>query len=265
MENRTELPQDVALLLSRLQAGLAARGDLVGVYVYGSLATGDYSPACSDIDVIIMVEREPDKAALRELAELHKALLTSSGGAAERLNCLYVPVEAGPDPDRLHNYWFGNRMTQWQLKVMTQAELVSAGGALYGPWPPPGIAPVPVEVIQAAVYEEITGYWRHIAGRARLWLQDTWVDHALTVLPRAEEVLATGDLITKSEAISRFTDFGVPESLAQEIRHRRDGQAVTLSIAGKIRRAYTARRIMKRGVRKLSSWRRSGAADCGKV
>jgi hypothetical protein len=37
MEDRTELPQDVALLLSRLQAGLVARGDLVGVYVYGSL------------------------------------------------------------------------------------------------------------------------------------------------------------------------------------------------------------------------------------
>lgn len=257
MEDRTELPQDVALLLSRLRVGLAARGDLVGVYVYGSLATGDYSPACSDIDVIVMVEREPDQAALRELAELHKALLTSSSSAAERLNCLYVPVEAGPDPARLHNYWFGNRMTQWQLKVMTQAELASAGAALYGPWPPPGIAPVPIEAVQAAVYEEITGYWRRIARRKRLWLQDTWVDHALTVLPRAEAILATGDLITRSEAISRFTDFGVPRSLAQEIRHPRDGQPVTLSMAQKIRRAYTARRTMKRGVRKLSSVRRS--------
>ena len=89
------------------------------------------------------------KAALRELAELPKALLTSSSSAAERLNCLYVPVEAGPDPARHHNYWFGNRMTQWQLKVMTQAELASAGAALYGPWPPPGIAPVPIEAVQA--------------------------------------------------------------------------------------------------------------------
>jgi predicted nucleotidyltransferase len=255
MEDRTELPQDIALVLSRLRAGLATRGGLVGVYIYGSLATGDYSPACSDIDVIVMVEREPDKAALRELAELHKALLAISSSAAERLNCLYVPVDAGPDPDRLHNYWFGNRMTQWQLKVMTQAELVSAGAALYGPWPPPGIAPVPIEAIQAAVYEEVTGYWRRIAGRTRLWLQDTWVDHALTVLPRAEAILATGDLITKSEAISRFNDFGVPAGPAQEIRHRRDGQPVTLSMARKIGRAYIARRTMQRGVRKLSSLR----------
>lgn len=166
-----ELPPDIALLLSRLRAGLVARGDLAGLYVYGSLATGDFSPACSDIDVIVMLEREPDKAALRELARLHEAL-ASSGGAAERLNCLYVPVEAGSDPDRLHNYWFGNRMRHWQLKVMTQAELTSVGVALHGPWPPPGIAPVPIEAIQAAVYEEITGYWRRIAGRKKLWLQD---------------------------------------------------------------------------------------------
>ena len=247
-----ELPPDIAVLLSRLRAGLVARGDLVGLYVYGSLATGDFSPACSDIDVIVMVEREPDQAALGELARLHEAL-AGSGGGAERLNCLYVPVEAGSDPDRLHNYWFGNRMTHWQLKVMTQAELTSVGVALYGRLPPPGIAPVPIGDIQAAVYEEITGYWRRIAGRRKLWLQDAWVDHALTVLPRAEAVLATGDLISKSEAISRFADFGVPAPLAQEIRRRRDGQPVTLTAGGKLRRACTARRIMKRGVRKLSS------------
>lgn len=247
-----ELPPDIALLLSRLRAGLAARGDLVGLYVYGSLATGDFSPACSDIDVVAMIGREPDEAALEELARLHKAS-ASAGGAAERLNCLYVPVQAGPDPDRLHHYWFGNRMTHWQLKVMTQAELTSVGVALYGPWPPPGIAPVPIQDIQAAVYEEITGYWRRIAGRKKLWLQDAWVDHALTVLPRAEAVLTTGDLITKSEAISRFAAFGVPAPLALEIRQRRDGQPVTLTAARKVHRAYTARQVMKDGVRKLSS------------
>ena len=36
---------DVAALLGRLRDRLAAREDVVGVYVYGSLVTGDYSPA----------------------------------------------------------------------------------------------------------------------------------------------------------------------------------------------------------------------------
>jgi hypothetical protein len=33
------------------------------------------------------------------------------------------------------------------------------------------------------------------------------------VLPRAEALLTTGDLITKSEAIGRLAGFGVPDTL----------------------------------------------------
>jgi hypothetical protein len=246
-----ELPPEIAALLSRLRDGLLARGDLVGLYVYGSLATGDFSSACSDIDVIVMTEREPDEAALQELDQLHTDA-ARPGSFAERLHCLYVSVEAGPDPQLLHPYWFGDRMTQWQLKVMTQAELASVGIAFYGPWPPPGIAPVPVEDVQAAVQEEMRGHWNRIADQWPLWLQDAWIDHGLVALPRAEAVLVSGELISKSDAISRLADFGVPETLAQEIRQRRDGQQVTLTKTRKVRRAFTARRIMRRGVRKLS-------------
>jgi predicted nucleotidyltransferase len=70
----TEFPPDVAGLLGRLRDRLAARADIVGVYVYGSLVTGDYSPAASDIDVIVLVQREPGEAMTRELTELHTAL-----------------------------------------------------------------------------------------------------------------------------------------------------------------------------------------------
>lgn len=246
-----EFPPDIALLLSRLRDGLVAHGGLVGVYVYGSLVTGDFSPARSDIDVVVMVEREPDKVAIRDIQQLHVAL-ASLGGAVDRLHCLYVPVETAADPDRLCPYWFGDRMTQWQMKVMTQAELASVGVAFYGPWPPPAIKPVPTADIQVAVHQEISGYWRAIASQRRCWLQDDWVDHSLVVLPRAEAVLTTGDLITKGEAISRLADFGVPATLAGEIRRRRDGQAVTLNAVQKVHRARLARRIMRNGVHRLA-------------
>jgi hypothetical protein len=64
--------------------------------------------------------------------------------------------------------------------------------------------------------------------------------------------LTAGELITKTEAIRRLADFGVPATLAQQIRRRRDGQVVTLSPVQRFRRARSARRIMKRGVRRLS-------------
>jgi hypothetical protein len=40
-----ELPADVSVLPGRLTDELVARGGLVGIYLYGSLATGDFSPA----------------------------------------------------------------------------------------------------------------------------------------------------------------------------------------------------------------------------
>ena len=160
----TEFPPDVAGLLGRLRDRLAAREDVVGVYVYGSLVTGDYSPAASDIDVVVLVQREPGPAMTRELTELHTAL-AATGGPAGQLHCLYVAADSASDPERLCTYWFGDRMTQWQMKLLTQAELASAGVALYGPWPPPGIKPVPVTDIQAAVHTEVTDYWRRVSRR----------------------------------------------------------------------------------------------------
>ena len=246
-----ELPAEITALLERLRDGLLARGDLVGIYLYGSLTTGDFSPARSDIDVVVMVQREPDRAAIRELAQLHTAL-AGSGGAVGRLHCLYVPVPGAADPVSLRTYWFGDRMTRWQLKVMTQAELTSAGVALFGPWPPPGIGPVPAVDVQAAVQQEISGYWRRIARRRTCWWHDSWVDLGLTVLPRAEAVLTAGQLITKSDAISRLAGFGVPAALADQIRRRRAGQVDPLGLVQRFRRARLARRIMRDGVRRLS-------------
>jgi predicted nucleotidyltransferase len=247
----TEFPPDVAGLLGRLRDRLAVREDIVGVYVYGSLVTGDYSPAASDIDVIVLVQREPGQAMIRELTELHTAL-AGTGGPVGQLHCLYVAAGSVSDPERLCTYWFGDRMTQWQMKLLTQAELASAGVALYGPWPPPGIKPVPVADIQAAVHEEITGYWRRMSRKRTCWLQDSWVDHGLVVLPRAEAVLTTGDLITKSEAINRLAGLGVPDSLAQEIRRRREGRPVTLSKPSRLFRAFRVRHIMQDGIARLS-------------
>jgi len=246
-----EFPAEVAGLLGRLRERLAARADVMGVYVYGSLMTGDYSPAASDIDVVVLMHREPDQAATRELTELHTAL-AGTGGPVSQLHCLYVAADTGSDPERLCTYWFGDQMTQWQMKLLTRAELATAGVALHGPWPPPGLEPVPLAGLQAAVYEEATGYWHQISRQRRLWLRDTWIDHALVVLPRAEALLTSGEMITKGEAISRLVAFGVPSSLAEEIRCRRDGRPVRVSPPGRLVRAARARRAMQAGVARLS-------------
>jgi predicted nucleotidyltransferase len=246
----TRFPPDVAGLLGRLRDLLAAREDVIGVYVYGSLVTGDYSPAASDIDVVVLMARDPAVETTRELARLH-ATLAAAGGPAGQLHCLYVAVDAASDPDRLCTYWFGDRMTQWQMKLLTQAELATAGIAVHGPWPPPGIAEVPAGRLQEAVRAELTGYWRRLARKRAPWLRDSWVDHGLVMLPRAEALLTSGELITKGEAIGRLGRFGVPDWLAREIRARRDGRAVGTGWPGRLSRAVLARRVMRNGIARL--------------
>ena len=246
-----EFPVEVAGLLGRLRERLAARADVIGVYVYGSLMTGDYSPAASDIDVVALVRHEPDEAVVRELTELHEAV-AKTGGPVGQLHCLYVAAGSAADPEHLCTYWFGDRMTQWQLKLLTRAELAEAGVALHGPWPPPGLDPVPLADLQAAVYTESVGYWRRVSRRRKLWLQDTWVDHALVALPRAEALLTSSDMITKGEAIKRLPGFGIPAALVLQIRDRRDGRPVSVSGPRRLVRAVRARRLMQRGVARLS-------------
>jgi len=89
----TSFPADVAGLLDRLRDLLAARADVIGIYVYGSLVTGDYSPAASDIDVVVLVREEPGEAMTRDLAQVH-ATLAARGGPAGQLHCLYVAATA---------------------------------------------------------------------------------------------------------------------------------------------------------------------------
>lgn len=245
-------PPDVSRHLDRFCSRLAESIDLRGLYVYGSLTTGDFSPARSDIDLVAVTERELDEAALDRLRVIHLDL-AAAGGPASRMNCLYVPAEFLGDPDHLHHYWYEDHFTQWQLKVMTQAELAAAGYPLHGDWPVPGLAPVAVADLQAAVHAEVDGYWRRMAAKRSLWLQDNWVDHGLVVLPRAEALLSSGDLITKSEAISRLGDFGVPAQLALQVRRRRDGDQVSLSRLQRTFRARQVQRIMRTAVQRLSA------------
>jgi predicted nucleotidyltransferase len=97
---RQSFPRDVAGLLGRLRDRLAAREDVAGVYVYGSLVTGDYSSPASDIDVIALVRCEPGPGMIRELTEMHTAL-AGTGGPAGQLHCLYVAAGSAADPERL--------------------------------------------------------------------------------------------------------------------------------------------------------------------
>jgi Nucleotidyltransferase domain len=160
-----DIPADVSAHLDRFTRGLLKAADLRGLYLYGSLTTGDFSPARSDIDVIAVTGGEPDRAARERLESLHQEL-ASAGGAFARLNCLYVPAGTLADSQRLRTYWYMDGFTQWELKVMTMAELRHSGRALHGPWPPPGLPEVSLADLRAHLRGRMDTYWREMVAAA---------------------------------------------------------------------------------------------------
>jgi hypothetical protein len=133
------------------------------------------------------------------------------------------------------------------------AELGHSGQALHGPWPPPGLPDVSISEVRETARDELIGYWRPLTYRPRIWLRDKWVDFALVTLARSAAVLLDGRLITKSQAIAMLGDFGVPPSLADEIRRRRAGEPVRATAVHRLTRAAGARQIMAAGIRDLTA------------
>jgi hypothetical protein len=244
-------PAAVAGILASFTDGLAATGLVEGLYLYGSLTTGDYSPARSDIDLVAVPAREPSDADLGPLRALHERV-ADAGGPARRLNCLYAVAGTLADAERLRTYWYGDSFTESRLKLMTMAELAHSGRALLGQWPPAGLGQVTLADLQDAVRAELAGYWQRVADRPDLWRQDLWVDFGLVMLPRAAALLRDGKLITKSAAIRGLADFGVPAPLAEQIRRRRAGEEVCISEDEQLARSHLARRLMIDGIRELT-------------
>jgi predicted nucleotidyltransferase len=87
---------EVSNTLQRLLA--AARGVLrenfVGLYGYGSLALGDFDPATSDIDFLVVTAGEIDREGIAALEAMHTRLWASGSHWALKLEGRYLPRSA---------------------------------------------------------------------------------------------------------------------------------------------------------------------------
>jgi predicted nucleotidyltransferase len=247
-----EIAPEMSSHLEKLRDGLLAVIELRGLYLYGSLTTGDFSPASSDIDVLAITDRRPDAAVLDRLRALHLDL-ARAGGPYARLNCLYVADGTLADQGRLQPYWYGDRMKQWRVKIMTVAELGHAGQVLHGSWPPPGLPDVSLAELREHALGELTGYWRRRTYWPGIWLHDRWVDFALVTLARTAAVMHDGVLITKSQAIAELAAFGAPPGLIDPVGRRRAGEQVRVTVVQRLVRAARTRHIMATGIRHLTA------------
>jgi threonine dehydratase len=244
------LPAEVAPVLGDFADAVRPVTGAIGLYVGGSLATGDFHAGVSDMDLAAVIDAPLRGSQLKAVRELHRTVI-SSHRLAEKLHCVYVPHGSMSDVMAAHLTWTHQQLFQRPFTGVARAELLRHGFALFGPSPAEVIPPVTDDELAAAARRELSGYWQAALGRRTIWLQDTYVDLGLLTLARVEATLAHGRLITKHEAMDRLAHFQVPPRLIGEIQRRREGEHVPTTPTYRLRRARLVRTLVAEGIRSL--------------
>ncbi|MHB8626930.1 MAG: nucleotidyltransferase domain-containing protein [Aggregatilineales bacterium] len=90
--NNPEIRALLDLILSRMQDVLGKR--LVGLYVYGSLVTGDFDSETSDIDLLSATSSDIDQVEFDALKAMHEATTLDHRKWDGRLEIAYVSLHA---------------------------------------------------------------------------------------------------------------------------------------------------------------------------
>lgn len=204
-------PEVVALLHALTRGARAALGDnLVGMYLRGSLALGDFDPATSDVDFFAITERAVVFEEFARLAALHASLARLPNPYSDQLEGAYVERDAAwryepgrrfPTIGRGESLEWAEHRANWVIERWTVRE---HGAPLDGPDPRALIAPVSREDIRRAVRARLPDW----ADWARRPDDPAWRSHrghkayVVETLCRALYTLATGDLPSKARAVA---------------------------------------------------------------
>ncbi|MBO0834360.1 MAG: nucleotidyltransferase domain-containing protein, partial [Actinobacteria bacterium] len=121
-------------LLGRFVSAIQPVAPVVSVWAHGSLASGDYQPGRSDLDVIAILSRPCTAVEEQRLGEVHESLRNSTALAA-KLHCSYCAAGELDDATRLHLTWAHEELMRRRVTPVTRRELFDFGLVLYGEEP----------------------------------------------------------------------------------------------------------------------------------
>jgi predicted nucleotidyltransferase len=137
----------------------------VGLYLQGSLASGDFDPGHSDIDFLVVTTEELPEKMLPALETMHHRIWDSGLEWAKKLEGSYMPKNSlylyNPEDPPRPGIFEGNFLVfrheiHW---VINRHILRESGVVVYGPPLRPMIAPVTTEEIRRAVITGLLDAW----------------------------------------------------------------------------------------------------------
>jgi hypothetical protein len=207
----------------------------------GSLATGDYVPGVSDLDLVAVTRGPVGPPRQEVLAGLHRELDQEVAQGLD-LGCVYVDVTNLADLRARHPMWTHGVLAHRTVSGITRAELVRHGFAVMGRQPAAVFPDMTDDDVRRAARAEICGYWAWASRRPLMWLNPVIADLGLTSMARGRYALQTGRLLTKTQAAPQAH---APAWLREQLRARRRGEQVA---SPRLRTALIAWRDARRTV-----------------
>ena len=210
----TWCPPEVSELLRELLAVVSrALGDnLLGFYLRGSLALGDFDPATSDADILVVTNQPVSEPEFAALAALHNRIPAGHNPNEYHYEISYIDrasLKRFAPGERRHpttgtdwSFDWAEHRDNWVLERWTVRE---RGVALSGPDPKTLIDPISAEDLRAAVRAELEARVRDWAGGATApeWLLPRYYQtFEVETICRALYTLVRGELPTRPRAVA---------------------------------------------------------------
>lgn len=241
------LAKQLTSILDTLVGGIERTlpDNLVGVYLRGSLATGDVLET-SDVDILAVTERPVDDGEFAALEALHSRIDSLPNHYAGRIEIAYIdrtalkrfqPGLRHPTLGQGERLAWSEHHDNWILERWTVRE---CGIALRGPDPKTLIDPVPSEDLVEAVRRRLPDWmdWANDVDDADWLLPRSHKAYVVETMCRALCTLTCGALPGKPQAVAWAIET-LPEpwlSLVKDSQAWRTDDTVDLSINPLVRR-----------------------------
>jgi len=199
-------------LLSHVQAVLGSQ--FVGLYLFGSLSSGDFDPQRSDIDFLVATDGELPAEMLPALASMHQRLAEAHPKWTRRLEGSYIPRRAlrryNPAQARHPSlridgsFDVDHHGPDW---VIQRHEIRRHAIALSGPEPSTLIDPVAPNELRAAAQATLREWWAPMLEDPARLRQREYQAYAVLTMCRALYTLQHSTVVSKGLAAAWAQEF----------------------------------------------------------
>jgi predicted nucleotidyltransferase len=207
-----EVNEIINVLLSNVKEIL--QDHFIGMYLYGSLSSGDFDSESSDVDFLVVTSDNLSESVIAELEAMHKQLWGTGRKWADKLEGAYVPKYAirrhdpnGPRVPGINEgrFYVAGLGSDWIIQRHVIREM---GLIVEGPDPKTFIDPVSADEIRGSVLVVLQEWWFPMLEDSSWLRQHGSVYHAFAVITmcRALHALEHGTIVSKPKAIAWARD-----------------------------------------------------------